>query len=74
MEAKEDFEEKGGDEMHVVPCINDRHCLPLHFLCVAALAQYTRASGIKKLARTHNIKRFTIPRFPPKFSPMGLLH
>ena len=24
MEAKEDFEEKGGDEMHVVPCINDR--------------------------------------------------
>ncbi|MFL2586319.1 MAG: ferrochelatase [Flavobacteriaceae bacterium] len=24
MEAKEDFKEKGGDEMHVVPCINDR--------------------------------------------------
>jgi len=24
MEAKEDFEEKGGEEMHVVPCINDR--------------------------------------------------
>lgn len=24
MEGKEDFEEKGGDEMHVVPCINDR--------------------------------------------------
>ena len=24
MEAKKDFEEKGGEEMHVVPCINDR--------------------------------------------------
>lgn len=24
MEAKEDFEEKGGEELHVVPCINDR--------------------------------------------------
>ena len=23
MEAKEDFEEKGGEEFHVVPCLND---------------------------------------------------
>jgi ferrochelatase len=24
MEAVEDFEEKGGDHLHVIPCINDR--------------------------------------------------
>ena len=24
MEAAEDFEEKGGKELHVIPCINDR--------------------------------------------------
>jgi ferrochelatase len=24
MEAAEDFEEKGGEHLHVLPCINDR--------------------------------------------------
>ena len=24
MEAAEDFEEKGGEQLHVIPCINDR--------------------------------------------------
>ena len=24
MEAAEDFEEKGGKKLHVIPCINDR--------------------------------------------------